>query len=316
MAEIDRNRWGVVYSSRSGFLKSRKRWTRICKYMDQRGVQYDAMQSELHGNVERLVTMLCERGYRTIVIVGGDAALNDAVNSLMRFRRNLPEDFGFAVIPNGIGNDFARFWDVSLDDYKRVIDGVIERNIRKIDVGCCKYMGESVPHRRYFLNCVNIGLGARLVKITNEMSKYVGSNVFTFIWAMINNTFERKHYKMNIQIETENLKSRFMTVCIGNAFGYGQTPNAVPYNGLLDVSVVTCPKWWQLFEGFWLLGKGHFLNYRNVHPYRATHVLVYKIDKANVSTDGKILVTKDPAPMAITVEKEALNFIVPAFMEG
>lgn len=59
-----------------------------------------------------------------------------------------------------------------------------------------------------------------------------------------------------------------MTVCIGNSTGYGQTPNAVPYNGLLDVSVVYHPEMTQLFEGFYLFVRGKFLNHRSVHPYR------------------------------------------------
>ena len=43
-------------------------------------------------------------------------------------------------------------------------------------------------------------------------------------------------YFMSLKINTDSIKQRLMTVCIGNAQGYGQTPNAVPYNGLLDVS--------------------------------------------------------------------------------
>lgn len=49
-----------------------------------------------------------------------------------------------------------------------------------------------------------------------------------------------------------------MTVCIGNALGYGQTPNAVPYNGFFDVSVVYHPGITQLFEGIYLLSKANF----------------------------------------------------------
>ena len=53
------------------------------------------------------------------------------------------------------------------------------------------------------------------------------------------------------------------TMCIGNASGYGQTPNAVPYNGMLDVSIVHHPGMTQLFEGFYLfyvLKKNEFLS--------------------------------------------------------
>ena len=43
-------------------------------------MDYDYVQSEGFGSVERLAKILANNGYRTIVIVGGDGALNDAIN--------------------------------------------------------------------------------------------------------------------------------------------------------------------------------------------------------------------------------------------
>ncbi|MBQ3925527.1 MAG: acylglycerol kinase family protein, partial [Bacteroidaceae bacterium] len=123
MAEA--NRIGVVYNPHSGFDYSHKRWKRIREYMEQKGVPYDFLQSETPESVERLTKMMCENGYHTIVVVGGDGSLNRAVNAIMESREILPADFAFSVIPNGSGNDFARFWGVSLSDYKMAIDGII-----------------------------------------------------------------------------------------------------------------------------------------------------------------------------------------------
>lgn len=310
MAEA--NRIGVIYSPHSGWDRSQKRWQLIRQYMEQKGVLFDFVQSEASGSVERLTKMMCDNGYKTIAVVGGDGALNCAVNAIMQSRETLPEDFAFAVIPNGIGNDFSRFWGVSTDDYKRVVDGLIARNLRKVDVGCCTYQDEQIPQRRYFLNCVNVGLGARLIKTTYDAAYIIGSRRLSIISALINRIFERKQFTMSMKIETEEIEGKYMSMCVGNCLGYGQTPNSVPYNGLLDVSLITRPKWWQLFEGFWLLGKGRFLNYKNVHPYRARQIVVNDVDKALVSLDGIVLHAKAPAPMRVTIERDALNFVVPA----
>lgn len=312
----DANRIGVIYSPHAGFDNSQKRWALIRKYMERKGMRYDFVQSENFGSVERLVAMMCDNGYRTIAVVGGDGSLNSAVNAIMQRRESLPDDFAFALIPNGIGNDFSRFWGVSVDDYKRVIDGIIARNVRKVDVACCKYMDDNIPQLWYFINSVNIGLGARLIKTTNDAFRIVGSRKLSAIPVILSNIFERKQFKLSLQIDTEVIEGDYMSVCIGNCHGHGQTPNAVPYNGMLDVSLITRPKWWQLFEGFWLLGKGRFLNYKNVHPYRSQQIIVNDVDKALVSLDGMVLQTKNPTPMRINVEKEALNFIVPVLSES
>ena len=314
MAEA--NRIGVIYNPHLGLDHSQKRWGLIRKYMEQKGLQYDFVQSESFGSVERLVKMMCDNGYHTIVVVGGDGSLNGAVNAIMESRDTLPDDFAFSIIPNGIGNDFSRFWGVSVDDYKWAIDGLVARHVRKIDVGCCTYLDDSIPQRRYFLNCINIGLGARLIKTTNDAAQIIGSKKLSIIPAFVSRIFERKQFHMNIKIETEEVEGKFMSVCIGNCHGYGQTPNSVPYNGMLDISMITRPKWWQLFEGFWLLGKGRFLNYKNVHPYRARQIWVNNIDKALVSLDGIVLQAKLPTPMRITIKPDALDFIVPVIPEN
>ena len=44
---------------------------------------FDYVQCEGFGSVERLARTLANNGYRTIVIVGGDGAINDAINGIM-----------------------------------------------------------------------------------------------------------------------------------------------------------------------------------------------------------------------------------------
>lgn len=306
----EQTRWGVIYSIHPGFLKVHKRWRRIRQYIEQKGVQFDFVQSEAFGSVERLTGMMCENGYRTIVIVGDDSALYDAINGIMAHRDDLPDDFAFGVIPVGIGHDFARFWGITKDNYQDAVDRIIERKTRMIDVGCIAFQNGETTEKRFFLNCVNIGLGARLVKITNDLLRITHSNVLTVLPLFARTIFERHQFGLKLKIETEVVDGDYMSVCIGNSLGYGQTPNAVPYNGMVDVSTVTRPLWWQLFEGFWLLGKGRFLNYKNVHPYRAERVNVMDVGKALVTLDGRELQVKHPAPFQVFAEKEVVRFIM------
>ena len=306
----ERNRWGVIYSSHSGSHKAHKRWSHIRSYMEQKGVQYDFVQSESFGSVERLVTMLCKNAYHTIVIVGGDGALNDAINAIMKNKDVLPDDFALGTIPNGIGNDFAKFWGFSDETYKQTVDSLIARRTRKVDVAYCVYQDDTIPQKRYFLDCMNIGLGAKLIKGTNDPARLIGSKRLSVIPALLARIFERKSFMFKLQIDTETIEGEYMSVCIGNAQGYGQTPNAVPYSGFLDISAITRPKWWQLFEGFWLLGKGQFLNYKNVHPYRASKIVIEECGKASISLDGLYLPGKDFTPIKIGLEREVVDFIV------
>ena len=115
---VEPGKWGVIYNPKAGTRKVQKRWKEIKEYMDQKGVSYDYVQSEGFGSVERLAGILANNGYTTIVVVGGDGALNDAINGIMLSNATHKESIAIGIIPNGIGNDFARYWDIGMD-YKR-----------------------------------------------------------------------------------------------------------------------------------------------------------------------------------------------------
>ena len=70
---VEPGKWGVIYNPKAGTRKVQKRWKEIKEYMDSKGVNYDYVQSEGFGSVERLAKILANNGYRTIVIVGGTA---------------------------------------------------------------------------------------------------------------------------------------------------------------------------------------------------------------------------------------------------
>lgn len=99
---------------------------------------------------------------------------------------------------------------------------------------------------------MNVGLIAAIMNLRRKTHHVFGSRTLSFLFSFVLMIFQRLDYKMHIRINSDVIKRRVMTMCVGNASGYGQTPNAVPYNGLLDVSVVHHPGMTQLFEGFYL----------------------------------------------------------------
>lgn len=305
------NRWGILYCPKHELLSPKHKWEKIERCLKANGVEYDFVQSESSAGVDRLVKMMINNGYKTIVIVGGDSALNDAVNCLMQTDRNVRESVTLGVIPNGLMNDFAHFWGFREGDYDQTVKWLKQRHVRKIDLGCIRYTSKHGDAcRRYFLNCVNIGLIASIMNLRRQTRHFFGSRTLSFMFSFILMVFQRLEYRMHLKINSDDIQRNIMTVCIGNATGYGQTPNAVPYNGLLDVSVVYHPGMTQLFEGFYLFVRGKFLNHKSVHPYRTRKVDVIEARKALVGIDGRLMRTPH-GPYTITVEQEVVNFLIP-----
>lgn len=304
-------KWGILYCPKKGFFGTKDRWDKIERYLKEFGIEYDFIQSENSRSVDRLIKMLINNGYKTIIVVGGDSALNDAVNCLMQVDKNVRDSIALGVIPNGVMNDFAHFWGLKENDLLHTIGWLKQRRIRRIDLGRIRYKNKKNEYcRRYFLNCVNVGLIATIMNLKRHTRQVLGLRSLSFLFSFFLLIFQRLEYKMHIKINADTLKRSIMTVCVGNSTGYGQTPNAVPYNGLLDVSVVYHPEIMQLFEGFYLFLRGKFLNHRSVHPYRTRQVIVSDFGNAPVSVDGRSL-SSVTGEFTIEVEQEVINFIIP-----
>ena len=308
---VEPTRWAILYCPKAGISNKRKRWEKIQKVLDEHKVEYDFVQSETANSVERLMRMLISNGYKTIIIVGGDSALNDAVNCLMAEEKAVRDSIALGVIPNGIMNDFARFWGFEEDRIEQTVEWLQKRRIRTIDLGCIRYQNAKGEHcHRYFLNCINIGMTADIMNLRRQTRRLFGSRTLSFISSLFVMLFHRMEYKMKLKINDDVIERKVMTMCVGSGPGYGQTPNAVPYNGMLDVSVVYHPEVVQLLEGLWLLVTGRFLNHRSVHPYRTREVLIEYAKRAMVGIDGRLMKTPKGS-YRIDIEQEVINFLIP-----
>lgn len=306
---IEKERWGIIYNPKAGTRRVQKRWNKIREYMETKGVVFDYLQSEGYGSIERLSRMLANNGYRTIVIVGGDGAMNDAINGIMLSDAPEKNEISLGIIPNGIGNDYASYWGFDVDEYKEAIDTIIEHRTRKVDVGICSYTQDGNEEKRYFLNAANIGLGARIVQISNGTYRFWGFRTISFFASMLLMIFERKLNNVHLKINGEHIRGKIMTVCIGSARGYGLTPSAVPYNGWLDVSIIYRPQFLQMIYGLCLLVQSRILNHKMVKPYRTKKVTVLRAKGAAISLDGRLL--HPDFPLKIEILPEAINFIIP-----
>ena len=151
---------------------------------------------------------------------------------------------------------------------------------------------------------------ADIMNLRRQTRRLFGSRTLSFISSLFVMLFHRMEYKMKLKINNDVIERKVMTMCVGSGPGYGQTPNAVPYNGMLDVSVVYHPEVVQLLEGLWLLVTGRFLNHRSVHPYRTREVFVDYAKRAMVGIDGRLMKTPKGS-YRIDIEQEVINFLIP-----
>lgn len=302
----NRRRWGIVYSPKLGALRSDKRWKEIREYLQEKGVEFEFAHAGDSAAVESCAKLFADNGYDTVVVVGGDGALYEAVNGIMMSENR--DNVCLGIIPNGIANDFAAYWGLSYGDYKMAVDCIIARRVRKVDLGCCTYNTDRGVQKRYFLNVLNIGLSAKIVEVANKNNTIFSKLVYK-VCGFVYLLFRRQNFHMRFKLNSQVVDKRFMMLCIGNSTGYGMTPSAVPYNGWIDVSAIKMAPFLGMLEGMRMLMKRRILNFKRVEPFRTTEICIESVDNALAGIDGRLFYPT--YPMTVTAEPEKLNLIIP-----
>lgn len=308
---VEEEKWGVIFCPKTNRFVGDKKREKIKKILTSQQINYELVQADGTDKIEYLTKKFINNNYHTIVVVGGDSALHDVVNTFMQFEQSIIQQISLGVIPHGVMNDFSLFWGIKEGEDEKIIKALKKKRIRSIDVGKILYTNKDGKQcRRYFLNCVNIGFIASIMNLKHQTRALLYDRTLSFIVSFILLIFQRLSYKVHLKINNEEIKQRIMTICIGNSLGYGQTPSAVPYNGLLDVTLVRLPGLLQLFEGIYLFIKGEFLNHKYVLPYRTRKVEVLSLGGAMISVDGKFM-SQRLEQLEIIIEPERINFIIP-----
>ena len=304
--------WGVIYCPRES---TPKRWEHIRQILEQSDLPYDYVQSDGEGAIERLAGMMTRNGYSTIIVVGGDSALNHALNGILKNTSPTGKIPAIGVIPNGHINDFARYWGFHPKNDKETIDRLAKNRKRRIDVGVLTTHNkdakseETVSATAYFLNCVNIGTAASIIHLRRQAHSHGWFSKLSYVWACFQLLFQRMNFKYAFSLNGEQHERKGMTLCVGSARGYGQTPNAVPYNGLLDISLVSAPQLTQLFHGLWLLVTGRFLSHTGIKVWRTNKMDFSDIDGARISYDGHVH-KSGAESLTISILPEKVEFLI------
>lgn len=303
----------IIYCpKRAGLHNNQKRWEKIAAILEKYEVEYDLIQSESAQSIKRIVNMIIGNGYDNIIICGGDSALRTTVNCLMSIEKEKRDKINIGVIPNGVMNDFASFWGFTEKDITKSVESLKEMRIRRVDVGCLSYTDSKQQKQiTYFLNCVNIGLIASIQKLKKETRKYLWSRKASYIVSLFLLVFQRTFWKIKYTINYETEKHRIMTLCVGSCLGYGQTPNAVPYNGMLDTTVIRHSPLGQLLSGIYLFLTNKILNHKDAKAYRSHSIELELPKNTPISIDGKGLTDIDTTKeIKMWVEQEYINFII------
>jgi len=293
------------------------RWPRIAVKAKRILSEFKTVLTRLPGDATTLTTAAVVEGTRRLVVVGGDGTLNEVINSLMAFDRELRERVCIGIVPNGTGCDFARTLSIpkNIDEALTLIQTM---PIRPIDVGRIIFKNKAGRRsHRFFVNVASFGLGGEVAHQVRKAPRSLGP-AFAFFWATMIAVlrYGKKHIHLKID-ENPSVTWRLWNVAIANGRYHGGgmlvAPDALPDDGVFHITVIGNLPLHRIFSNLTHLYNGRIHQVEGVAGFTGTRVEAASNQPVLLDIDGE---GPGTLPSIMSLIPGALNLICPKDPRG
>lgn len=304
--------WFAVVNPNAGNGKGKKDWKRIAGLLDKNGIKYNMKLTEKRGHATIMTKDLISSGYRKFISVGGDGTLNEIVNGIFTQDYCPTTDCTISKIPVGTGNDWGRMFGIPLV-YEGAVNVIREARQMKHDIGFINYFDGNLKKKRYFINIAGLGFESIVVKKTNSQKEKGKSNKAIYFWNLLSSLISYRNIQADITIDGKLVSAKIFSLNVGNGRycggGMRQTPEALPDDGLLDVTVIREMGRIEIIRNLKLLYDGTLLSHPRIDGYRCSNVSVESELPLYVEADGESL---GHTPAEFGIIPAALNIVYAA----
>lgn len=302
--------WFVIVNPNAGKRKGEKDWLEIAAQLTAEGIEYTNVFTEHRGHAVMLTRKFIENGYRKIIVVGGDGTLNEVVNGIFTQAHVPTNKVTLAMIPVGTGNDWCRMFNIPAD-YRQAIQVIKKNKIFAQDTGIIKYISsEETEITRYFINMAGMGFDALVAKKTNKQKDLGKSNPMSYVVNILSSLFLYTFTKVSILLDSEKVSSDIFSMSVGicqyNGGGMKQAPDALPDDGLFDLTLIKPIGKLKIIRNIIKLFDGSFTRLPEVSTYRSSKIIIHSDPPMFMEADGESL---GHTPFVFTILPQSLNVV-------
>jgi YegS/Rv2252/BmrU family lipid kinase len=284
--------WLVIVNPNAGNGKGKKDWEKISVLLNKEELQFRVVFTGRKGHAKIIALEGINSGFRKIITVGGDGTMNEVVNGVFLNKVCLTTDISLALIPVGTGNDWGRMFGIPLD-YEKAIKIIGEYKLMLHDVGKVSSFEGSDKKERYFINIAGLGFESVVVKKTNYQKDRGHSGKLIYLYNLLMSLLSYKNTKADIIIDGEKRSADIFSLNVGNGRycggGMRQTPNALPDDGLLDVTLINGIGKFEIIRNLKILYDGTILSHPKIDGFRCRNIKVLSDSLIYVEADGESL---------------------------
>lgn len=255
------------------------------------GLDFTLVQTERIWHAADLAEQAARDGYDVVVCASGDGTVNEAINGLMRARKDGFTKTAFSVLSIGTGNDFAGGTGIptNLNDS---LQSLLRNKRKRIDLGLVK--GGDYPDGRYFGNGIGVGFDAA---VGNEAIKVRWTRgLMAYLIGVIKTVF-LYYNPAQVKIvlddrETIQQVSLMISVMNGRRMGGGfqMAPESKPDDGLFDLCIAETASKGRILQMIPHFIKGSQASLPEIQMKRAKKVSILSLDRTfPAHADGEFI---------------------------
>jgi len=285
-------KWFVILNPHAGSGRGKKDQAEILKKLAKADFHFELAISEFPKHIIQLTIDAIEKGFRKLIIAGGDGSLNEAVNGIFQQTVCPPEDITVGMIPVGTGNDWIKTFGIP-NYYKEAIKILKQEKVMRQDIGRITFTENDGAKICYFANMAGFGFDAMVAAKTNLLKNKGRSGISLYLQALGSSFLNYQTAKTKIIIDGLEINELIFSVSIGigkyNGGGMMQAPGAVPDNGLFQVTIIREIGLFGILRNLAGLYSGKFVNDYRVSTYNAQNISISSVRNIAGEADGETL---------------------------
>ncbi len=286
------DRWLVVINPNAGTRKGEKDWERISLLLTDNGFDFHPVFTETRLHAMKLTVDFIQRGFRKVIVVGGDGTMNEVVNGIFRQKVVPTTDIMLGMISVGTGNDWVRTFNIPTE-YKGAVEILRREHTMIQDAGIVKYQNTNCEKSRYFINMAGLGFDGLVAQKTNRDKDLGRSNPFLYIKNLVSSLFAYKSSNTKVIVDGQVISDKIFSIGIGigqfNGGGMRQTPDALPDDGLFDLTLIKDMKKLSVIASIRRLYNGTIGQHKKVMTLVGKFIRIESEIPVLLETDGESL---------------------------
>lgn len=296
--------WLVLVNPNAGRKKAQKDWPEIAALLTEAGIPFRSILTHHRDHAIHLSEKYIGKGYRKFIVVGGDGTLNEVINGVLSQKTVPSTSIFIGMIPVGTGNDWCRYHQIP-EKYEEAVRVLQNGHCILHDVAKMDLHGQL----RYFINMAGMGYDGLVAKKTNEQKDKGKGGPLTYMINLLASLFSYKMVDAKITLDGQQINTRLFSMSIGickfNGGGMMQAPNALPDDGLLDLTIIKKLSKLAVIRNVPRLFNGSFTQLPMVFTGQGKEITI-KAEKLLIETDGESI---GYTPCSIRILASAVNTI-------